>query len=340
MVHVAAQYELSVGLQSTDSSGARYETIAWSALAALRVRLPIEVEGLNVAALVGWRMQSFQVRSDRGATLNTVPDLDAQALHVGVAARIPLARPIALTLDVAYLHGLDLGAIGQRFPASSTLGVQATAGLALRARRGSSCARPSSCDGGSTPWDVPRAAPRPRAPRRTATSAEPSASPFGCRPEVDCATAMKPSARLALATLLFPARGLAQSPPVTAWGAPPPTQVVALSPPPPPPEGQVDPLGMVPRARHGLYISGTSFLLLNGAGVTYSYRPFRVLAFSVGGGLSVASSIFSSSVSAAGGQAMVHGLFGGASCRTRSSWRPASPCSRPTARSSATGATR
>ncbi|MFO0624405.1 MAG: hypothetical protein U0325_02220 [Polyangiales bacterium] len=129
---LAGQYEMVVGLQSTDSSGARYTTAAWSAMAGLRVRFPIEVEGLDLAALVGWRMQSFHVRNDRGAALTAAPDLDVQALQLGVAARIPLATPIALTLDAAYLHGLDLGAMGQRFPGSSTAGVLATAGLAVR----------------------------------------------------------------------------------------------------------------------------------------------------------------------------------------------------------------
>lgn len=129
---LAAQYEMALGLQSTDSSGTRYTTAAWTAMAGLRVRFPIDVPGLDLAALLGWRMQSFQVRNDRGAALSAVPDLDVQALQLGVAARIPLATPLALTLDAAYLHGLDLGAMGQRFPGSSTAGVLATAGLALR----------------------------------------------------------------------------------------------------------------------------------------------------------------------------------------------------------------
>jgi hypothetical protein len=101
-------------------------------MAGLRVRFPIDIAGLDLAALVGWRLQSFQVRNDRGAAISAVPDLDVQALQLGVAARIPLATPLALTLDAAYLHGLDLGAMGQRFPGSSTAGVLATAGLALR----------------------------------------------------------------------------------------------------------------------------------------------------------------------------------------------------------------
>jgi hypothetical protein len=129
---LAGQYEMALGLQSTDSAGARYSTAAWSAMAGLRVRFPIEVPGLDLAALVGWRMQSFQVRNQRGAALSAVPDLDVQALQLGVTARIPLATPLALTLDAAYLHGFDLGAMGQRFPGSSTAGVLATAGLALR----------------------------------------------------------------------------------------------------------------------------------------------------------------------------------------------------------------
>lgn len=129
---IAAQYELAFGLQSTDSAGVRYDTSAWSALAALRVRFPIEVEGLDVALLVGWRIQSFQVRSDTGATPNSVPDTDLQALHLGVAARVPLATPLALTLDAAYLHGLDQGDLGARYPGTSTAGVQVSAGLALR----------------------------------------------------------------------------------------------------------------------------------------------------------------------------------------------------------------
>lgn len=72
---------------------------------------------------------------------------------------------------------------------------------------------------------------------------------------------------------------------------------------------------MVPRAQHALYVSGTSLLLLNAASVNYSYRPLRVFAVSIGGGISNAFGFFTE-VSAVGGQVMVHGLFGGASAHS------------------------
>lgn len=129
---LAAQFETAFALTSTDRGGARYETSAWSAFAALRVRLPIAVKDLDVAALAGWRLQSFTVRDESGSALATVPDMDVHALHFGVAARIPLPTRLALTLDAAYLHGLALGAFGDRFPGTSTMGVQASAGIAVR----------------------------------------------------------------------------------------------------------------------------------------------------------------------------------------------------------------
>lgn len=123
---------MAVGLESADSAGVRYQTSAWSAFAALRVRFPIEVEGLDVALLVGWRMQSFQVRSEAGATPSGVADMDLSALHFGVAARIPVVERLALSLDAAYLYGLDQGALGAQFPSTSTAGLQAGVGLAVR----------------------------------------------------------------------------------------------------------------------------------------------------------------------------------------------------------------
>lgn len=129
---VAAQYETAFALTSTDRDGTRYETSAWSAFAALRVRAPIAVKDLDLALLVGWRLQSFRVRDGSGGVVATVPDMDVHALHVGLTARIPLLRRLALTLDAAYLHGLALGAFEDRFPGTTTAGVQAGAGLAVR----------------------------------------------------------------------------------------------------------------------------------------------------------------------------------------------------------------
>jgi len=72
------------------------------------------------------------VRDESGRALAAVPDMDVHALHVGVSARIPLPARLALTVDAAYLHGLAQGAFGDRFPGTSTAGVQAGAGLAVR----------------------------------------------------------------------------------------------------------------------------------------------------------------------------------------------------------------
>ncbi len=81
-----------------------------------------------------------------------------------------------------------------------------------------------------------------------------------------------------------------------------------------------------PRARHALYLSGTSLFFSNGFGLTYSYRPMRAFAVSVGVGSSyldvpcLCFSIFGGSCgcsarheTAIGGQIMMHLLAGGTS---------------------------
>jgi hypothetical protein len=129
------------------------------------------------------------------------------------------------------------------------------------------------------------------------------------------ASRVKPRALAStLAALAVSATAFAQAPPAAeAYGAPPPTVVPA---PPPPPVMAADAdagegLGAVPRARHAIYLGVTSLILLNSVGVNYSYRPFRGFAVSLGAGL---SALFTGigGVTAAGGQMMAHGLFGGA----------------------------
>lgn len=84
--------------------------------------------------------------------------------------------------------------------------------------------------------------------------------------------------------------------------------------------------GTAPRARHSLYLSGTSLIFSNGLGLSYGYRPLRVFAISAGAGFSSLSvpcwcfSIWGSDScgcrrreeSAAGGQVLGHLLVGGA----------------------------
>jgi hypothetical protein len=116
-----------------------------------------------------------------------------------------------------------------------------------------------------------------------------------------------------LAALTVPAAAFAQAPPAAeAYGAPPP--VVVPAPPPPPVLATTDAsegLGAVPRARHAIYLGLTSVIVSNGVGLSYSYRPLRGFAVSLGAGLSGFIAL-SSGVAAVGGQMMAHGLFGGA----------------------------
>lgn len=68
-------------------------------------------------------------------------------------------------------------------------------------------------------------------------------------------------------------------------------------------------MGVVPRARHAIYVSATSLVFLNSAGLNYSFRPLRGLAFSVGVGYAHAIALIAE-VSSVGGQAMAHLLVG------------------------------
>lgn len=122
----------------------------------------------------------------------------------------------------------------------------------------------------------------------------------------------------ALAALTASAVSFAQVPPpaADAYGAPPPAVVPASTalPPPPPVLAETDAgegLGAVPRARHAIYLGLTSVIVSNGVGLSYSYRPLRGFAVSLGAGLSGVIAL-STGVAAVGGQMMAHGLFGGA----------------------------
>lgn len=133
---------------------------------------------------------------------------------------------------------------------------------------------------------------------------------------------MKPRALAAvLAALTVPATAAAQVAPTAsspalspdAYGAPPPVVVSAPAPRPPPvlADAAGEGLGAVPRARHAIYLGLTSVIISNGVGLSYSYRPLRGFAVSLGAGLSGVIAL-SSGVAAVGGQMMAHGLFGGA----------------------------
>lgn len=111
-----------------------------------------------------------------------------------------------------------------------------------------------------------------------------------------------------------PAPPTPASPPL--WGSSLSTQPATTAPPvryapPPTPPPPVEVTGAtVPSARHALYLEANGLILTGSLGVTYAYRPMRSLAVSVGFGMAYATVILAS-LTAYGGQVMVHGLLGG-----------------------------
>lgn len=135
-VGVAAAFEQSLGVRSTDSEGEAYATGAMRFRIGALARIPISRVTLMPHA--GWSMQAFTIaETSTNGTPRLLPNVRYGTLRAGLLAGVQLIGPLALEAGAAYQFVLSAGQLASTgyFPKTTAGGADFEVAAVLRLTR-------------------------------------------------------------------------------------------------------------------------------------------------------------------------------------------------------------